>query len=155
MRWLKSYKLFESEELRKYHGDKVMDECDEQISIIKDMLLELSDKGYTCEVGYAMRGIAMKMSPKPVIDISITKKSDSGYFMRDVPQHISNPLYETDDEKMDFDSVILDVLRYGVSEGYKYKCEEIKSFSSIRVTRFSIYLYKEYEIKKMPDWYNK
>ena len=155
MKYLKTHKIFESDELIKYYGDKVIDECDEQIAVIKDILLELSDKGYTCEVGYAMRGIAMKMSPKPVIDISITKKSDSGYFVRDVPQHIANSLYDTDDDKMDFDAVILDILRYGVSEGYKYKCEEIKSFSSRSVTRYSIYLYKEYETKKMPDWYNK
>lgn len=155
MRYLKTYKVFESDDLRKYHGNKVIDECDEQISVIKDILLELSDIGYTCEVGYAMRGIAMKMSPKPVIDISITKKSDSGYFYRDVPQYIANSLYDTDDDKMDFDAVILDILRYGVSEGYKYKCEQIKSNISGKVTRYSIYLYKEYETKKMPDWYNK
>ena len=137
MKNLIPYKLFESDDpytsLRKYHGDRVIDECDEHISVIKDMLLELSDRDYTCKVGYVMRDIAMKISSKPVIDIR---------------------LYNSDDEKMDFDAVILDVLRYGVSEGYKYKCEEVKSNINGEVIRYSIYLYKE-ETKKMPDWYNK
>jgi hypothetical protein len=145
MKRIKTYKIFESDDLRKYHGDKIIDECDEQIEVIKDLLLELSDKDYTCKVGYTMRDIAMRMSWKPVIDISITKLTTSdlldGY--RPDGAIIANPLYNNDDEKMDFDAVILDILRYGVSEGYKYKCEEIKSYSKEKIIRYSIYLYKE------------
>lgn len=150
MKWLKKYKLFESDDLRKYYGDKVIDECDEQIKVIKDLLLELSDKYYTCKVGYIagpssyMLDPAVKMSWKPVIEISISKLTTSDF----LDGYVANPLYNNDDEKMDFDAIILDVLRYGVGEGYKYKCEEIKSptrFGSIygKVTKYSIYLYKE------------
>jgi hypothetical protein len=55
MRYLKTYKIFESsheEIMNVRYGADVVEECDSMIADIKDMLLELSDIGLMTIVGY-------------------------------------------------------------------------------------------------------
>jgi hypothetical protein len=52
MRYLKTYKIFESQEIMNVrYGSDVVAECDSIIADIKDMLLELSDIGLMTVVG--------------------------------------------------------------------------------------------------------
>jgi hypothetical protein len=55
MRYLKTYKIFESsheEIMDSYYGADVMEECDSIIDDINDMILELKDIGLFVMVGY-------------------------------------------------------------------------------------------------------
>ena len=53
MRYLKTYKIFESQEIMNVrYGTDVVEECDSIIADIKDMLLELKDIGLFITVGY-------------------------------------------------------------------------------------------------------
>lgn len=81
---------------------------------IKDILFELSDVNYDTLVEYADSGCPTsrglyEISTVPVLGIRIRK--DVG------------PLWNNDEEKMEFDDVILRLLKYATSEGYKYKSE--------------------------------
>jgi hypothetical protein len=74
MRYLKTYKIFESshEELMNVrYGDDVIEECDTIISDIKDMLLELSDMGLMTTVGYTPMTLTyVENTPKIWVEIS-------------------------------------------------------------------------------------
>ena len=52
MKHLKSYSIFESSFMKKSYSEEVVIKTDEIISNIKDILLELSDQGYTSRVDY-------------------------------------------------------------------------------------------------------
>ena len=120
MKYLKTYKLFETNTF--------------EISDIKDILLELSDIGYTFRVDYKVIPPRL-VTTHPEIQINITKKSGD----------VLLPLWNTEDDKMEFDEVILRVLRYAVYEGYKYEYAGITTGASIKgqVVNYSIRLYKE------------
>jgi len=74
MKYLKSYKLFETkhEEIMNIHyGVNVINECDSIIEDIKDMLLELTDAGLFTSVGYTPMTLAyQEKTPKMVVEIS-------------------------------------------------------------------------------------
>ena len=108
--------LYEEEEVRK---------TDEVIADLKDILLELSDMGYATKVDYKVIS-SWKVNQHPEIQINITNPSEDRYL----------PLWDNDDEKSEFDEVILRVLRYTIGEGYKYEYEGITSGTSNLRTRF-------------------
>jgi hypothetical protein len=130
MKILKTFKLFEYNQL---YTDEIIAKCNDNISVIKDILLELSDNNYECSVDLLNSSFFPALT-NPVIEISI--KKDWIFF-----GHFG-PLWETDDEKMDFDSQIIRVLEYAVSEGWSYKCEIVR-FRSITNWRYVIILYKK------------
>ena len=134
MKHLKSYSIFESSFMKKSYSEEVVIKTDEIISNIKDILLELSDQGYTSRVDYKVIPPRL-VTTHPEIQINITKKSED----------ILLPLWNTEDDKMEFDEVILRVLRYAVYEGYKYEYAGITTGASIKgqVVNYSIRLYKE------------
>lgn len=136
MNRIKKWELFESNlhmpSGESWYTEESISEFGEKIAVIKDILLELSDDNYEVNVDYANRNIYTKLNSEyhlsgPVIEIIIKKDFGS--------------LWETDDEKMDFDYHILRVLEYAVSEGYKYKCEIVR-FREIWNWRYVIFLYK-------------
>lgn len=141
MRYLKPYQLFESSGMKLSYSEEEVIKTDEVIANIKDILLELSDIGYTTRVDYKVLSPRM-ITSHPQIQINITKTSldsemNAGFRFL--------PLWNNEDEKMDFDDVILRVLRYAVDEGYKYEYEGITSGSVIKgqVVNYSIRLYKD------------
>jgi hypothetical protein len=141
MKHIKTYHLFESN-LSQYFEADVIKKSEEVILDLKDILLELSDIGYQVNVDYKVLSPRM-ISQHAQIQISITKPSEdsevnAGFRFL--------PLWNTEDDKVEFDDVILRVLRYAISEGYKYEYEGIKSGAeSIRgqIVNYSITLYKD------------
>lgn len=134
MKHIKTYKLFESSFMKSYYSEEEVKKTDEVIAILKDILLELSDIGYNTRVDYKV------ISPRvitnhPQIQINITKTSEDRLL----------PLWNNEDDKIEFDDVILRVLRYSIGEGYKYEYEGITSGASIKgqVVNYSIRLYKD------------
>ena len=74
MRYLKTYKIFESsheEIMNVRYGADVVEECDSMIADIKDMLLELSDIGLMTIVGYTPLTLTyVDKTPKIWVEIS-------------------------------------------------------------------------------------
>ena len=74
MRYLKTYKIFESsheEIMNVRYGVDVMEECDSMIADIKDMLLELKDIGLFVIVGYTPITLSYReKTPKIMVEIS-------------------------------------------------------------------------------------
>ena len=74
MKHLTTYKLFEfshEEIMDSHYGADTMKECDDIISDIKDMLLELKDAGLDITVGYTPMTLAYReKTPKIVVDLS-------------------------------------------------------------------------------------
>jgi len=73
MRYLKTYKIFESSHekiMNVRYGDDVLEECDSVIADIKDMLLELSDIGLFTTVGYTpMTLTCNEKTPKIIVEV--------------------------------------------------------------------------------------
>jgi hypothetical protein len=73
MRYLKTYKIFESsheEIMNVRYGADVMEECDSIIADIKDMLLELKDIGLFIIVGYTpMTLVYREKTPKIMAEV--------------------------------------------------------------------------------------
>jgi hypothetical protein len=120
--------------MKSSYSEEEVKKTDEVIANLKDVLLELSDIGYTTRVDYKVISPRM-INQHPEIQINITKMSEGRLL----------PLWNNEDDKMDFDGVILRVLRYAITEGYKYEYEGITSGSSIKgqVVNYSIRLYKD------------
>lgn len=96
-----------------YSSEKIKD-TDLLINNLKDILIELSDMYYNIEVDYANSGHPTSrdlftISNSPIVEINIRKEVKT--------------LWENDEEKMNFDNVILRVLSYAISERFKYKHE--------------------------------
>jgi hypothetical protein len=74
MRYLKTYKIFESsheEIMNVRYGADVVEECDSIIADIKDMLLELNDIGLMTVVGYTPMTLTYRdTTPKIMVEIS-------------------------------------------------------------------------------------
>ena len=74
MRYLKTYKIFESsheEIMNVRYGVDVVEECDSIIADIKDMLLELTDIGLMTVVGYTPMTLTYRdKTPKIMVEIS-------------------------------------------------------------------------------------
>ena len=74
MRYLKTYKIFESsheEIMNVRYGTDVVEECDSIIADIKDMLLELNDIGLMTTVGYTPMTLTYRdKTPKIMVEIS-------------------------------------------------------------------------------------
>ncbi len=146
MKHIKTYNLFESN-LSQYFEDDVIKKSEEVILDLKDILLELTDIGYQVNVDYAPFLRQYLSYDSPVIRIIIQKpsfESEVNYDIRFLP------LWNTEDDKVEFDDVILRVLRYSSSEGYKYEYEGAKSpYASLKppfkgqVIRYTINIYKE------------
>jgi hypothetical protein len=134
MRYIKEYKLFESSFMKSQYSEEEVKKTDEVIAILKDILLELSDIGYTTRVDYKILSPRL-ITNHPQIQINITKTSEDRLL----------PLWNNEDDKIEFDDVILRVLRYSIGEGYKYEYEGITSGASIKgqVVNYSIRLYKD------------
>jgi hypothetical protein len=134
MRYIKEYKLFESSFMKSQYSEEEVKKTDEVIAILKDILLELSDIGYTTRVDYKILSPRL-ITNHPQIQINITKLSEDRLL----------PLWNNEDDKIEFDDVILRVLRYSIGEGYKYEYEGITSGASIKgqVVNYSIRLYKD------------
>jgi hypothetical protein len=134
MRYIKEYRLFESSFMKSYYSEEEVKKTDEVIAILKDILLELSDIGYTTRVDYKVISPRL-ITNNPQIQINITKTSEDRLL----------PLWNNEDDKIEFDDVILRVLRYSIGEGYKYEYEGITSGASIKgqVVNYSIRLYKD------------
>ena len=134
MKYIKTYHLFESSAMKSLYEEEVIKKTDEMIADLKDILLELSDIGYTNRVDYKVIS-PWKVNQHPEIQINITKMSEGRYL----------PLWNSEDDKAEFDDVILRVLRYAITEGYKYEYEGITSGSSIKgqVVNYKITLYKD------------
>ena len=73
MRYLKTYKIFESsheEIMNVRYGVDVMEECDSIIADIKDMVLELQDIGLFTMVGYTPMTISCnEKTPKIIVEV--------------------------------------------------------------------------------------
>ena len=73
MRYLKTYKIFESSHekiMNVRYGADVLEECDSVIADIKDMLLELSDIGLFTTVGYTpMTLTCNEKTPKIIVEV--------------------------------------------------------------------------------------
>jgi len=73
MRYLKTYKIFESsrdEIMSVRYGADVVEECDSIIADIKDMLLELQDIGLFITVGYTpMTLVYREKTPKIMAEV--------------------------------------------------------------------------------------
>jgi hypothetical protein len=134
MKHITTFKLFESSGMKNSYSDDEVKKTDEVIADLKDILLELSDIGYTTNVDYKVLSPRM-ISQHAQIQINITKMSEGRYL----------PLWNSEDDKTEFDDVILRVLRYAITEGYKYEYEGITSGSSIKgqVVNYKITLYKD------------
>lgn len=136
MKYLKKYQIFESGMKMAYSEEEVI-KTDKVIDNLRDILLELSDIGYTTRVDYKVISPRL-INQQPQIQINITKKSEDRLL----------PLWNTEDDKIEFDDVILRVLRYAVDEGYKYEYEGITT-GTVRavikgeVVNYSIRLYKD------------
>jgi hypothetical protein len=106
MRRLKTYEAFGS-----FNWD---DFC----QTIKDLFMDLYDKEYTIE-------LFPPEYVKSAVDDGIYTLSKEVKNARIEIRKLNNdqPLWTNGDEKMDFDAIILDILRYVVSEGYTYECK--------------------------------
>lgn len=133
MRYLKTYKLFESSFMKNSYSEEEVKKTDEVIAELKDILLELSDIGYTFRVDYKVIPPRL-VTTHPEIQINITKKSGG----------VLLPLWNNEDEKSEFDDVIIRLLTYAVVyERYKYEYSATESSIKGQVGNFSIRLYKE------------
>ncbi len=142
MKHLKTYHLFESN-LSQYFEDDVIKKSEEVILDLKDILLELSDIGYQVNVDYAPFLRQYLTYDSPVIRIIIQRPSGDSYLN---PEFRFIPLWDSEESKMEFDDVILRVLRYSSSEGYKYEYEGAKSPAGDikgQIVRYTINIYKE------------
>jgi len=147
MKHIKTYQLFESN-LSQYFETDVIKKSEEVIAELKDILLELSDVGYQVNVDYAPFLRQYLAYDSPVIRIIIQKQSGDSYLN---PEFRFLPLWNSEDDKMEFDDVILRVLRYTTSEGYKYEYEGAKSAAGDikgQIVRYTINIYKENEAPK-------
>lgn len=73
MKYLKSYKLFESaktEIMKHKYSKEVLDECDSIIADIEDMVLEIKDAGLFTKVGYTPMTLACR-NKTPEIFVSV------------------------------------------------------------------------------------
>jgi hypothetical protein len=132
MKWLKKYKVFESVN------------WDEFSQTIKDLFMDLYDKDYTIDIFPSEYTNSMYHPIMKFARIEIRKLNND------------HPLWTNDDEKKDFDAVILDILRYVVSEGYTYECKMSSLYpNSPGIKFYKIILHPKEETKKMPDCYNK
>jgi hypothetical protein len=141
MKYLRTYKLFESSGMKSSYSEEEVIKTDKVIDNLRDILLELSDMGYTTRVDYKVLSPRL-ITTQPQIQINITKTSldsemNAGFRFL--------PLWNNEDEKGEFDDVILRVLRYAIDEGYKYEYEGITSGAVIKgqVVNYSIRLYKD------------
>lgn len=135
--------VFESSGMKSSYSEEDIKKTDEVIADLKDILLELSDIGYTTNVDYKVILSRRMITSHPQIQINITKPSEDSEMNAGFR---FLPLWNTEDDKIEFDGVILRVLRYSVDEGYKYEYEGLKSGAeSIRgqVVNYSITLYKD------------
>lgn len=135
MRYLKTYQLFESSFIKSSYSEEEVKKTDEVIDELKDILLELSDIGYTTRVDYKVIPPRL-VTTHPEIQINITKKSGD----------ILLPLWDNEDDKMEFDGVIIRVLTYAaVYERYKYEYSAITTGAAIKgqIVNYSIRLYKD------------
>jgi hypothetical protein len=142
MKHLKTYHLFESN-LSQYFEADVIKKSEEVILDLKDILLELSDIGYQVTVDYAPFLRQYLTYDSPVIRIIIQRPSGDSYLN---PEFRFIPLWDSEDDKVEFDDVILRVLRYSVDEGYKYEYEGAKSAAGNikgQIVRYTINIYKE------------
>ena len=76
MKWLKSYKSFESKTdvMYEIYDASEIDQFDTIIDDIKDILLELTDSGLFTTVGYTpMTLVGRESSPKVVVEIQSTQ----------------------------------------------------------------------------------
>lgn len=130
----KETKLFESSFMKGSYSEEEVIKTDKVIDNLRDILLELSDIGYTTRVDYKVISPRL-ITTHPEIQINITKISEDRLL----------PLWNTEDDKIEFDAVILRVLRYAVDEGYKYEYAGITTGAVIKgqVVNYSIRLYKE------------
>lgn len=140
MKHLKSYSIFESSFMKKSYSEEVVIKTDEIISNIKDILLELSDQGYTSRVDYKVIPPRLVTS-HPEIQIYIAKLGEDSQNL---------PLWNNEDEKSEFYDVIARLLTYAVTEGYKYEYSGnvLKSFDLQKTpvpVSWSVRLYKEKE----------
>ena len=122
MKYLKRYKVFESVN------------WDEFSQTIKDLFMDLYDKDYTIDIFPSEYTNSMYHPIMKLARIEIRKLNND------------HPLWTNDDEKKDFDAVILDILRYVTSEGYTY---ELK-MSSLYPSNFSKKGIKLYKINLTP-----
>ena len=128
MRYLISYKIFESN-LSQYFEKDVVEKSKLMIEDLKDILLELEDIGYMCNVNFAPFLRKYLAYDSPTILISITKP--------DYPV----PLWKNEKEKMKFDEVILRVIRYVKMEDHKYEYD--RAILPVGIVKYMLYIYKE------------
>lgn len=128
MKYLISYKIFESN-LSQYFKKDVVEKSKLMIEDLKDILLELEDIGYMCNVDFAPFLFRYLAYDSPTILISITKP--------DYPA----PLWKNEKEKMKFDEVILRVIRYVSTEDHKYEYD--RAIFPVGVVKYLLYIYKE------------
>jgi hypothetical protein len=145
MKYIKTYHLFESN-LSQYFEADVIKKSEEVIADIKDILLELSDIGYQVNIDYAPFLRQYLSYDSPVIRIIIQRPSGDSVnpLLGGVQRFL--PLWNSEESKMQFDDVILRVLRYSSSEGYKYEYEGAKSAAGDikgQIVRYTINIYKE------------
>ena len=74
MKYLKKYQIFESGMKSAYSKEEVI-KADKVIDNLRDILLELSDIGYTTRVDYKVISPRL-INQQPQIQINITKKSE-------------------------------------------------------------------------------
>lgn len=97
MKRIKTYESF----------DNSLFDFDEFSKTIKSLFMDLYDRDYTIKIFPSLPGSISKRYPR----VEIRKLNND------------HPLWTNDDEKMDFDEVILGILRYVVSEGFNYECK--------------------------------
>jgi len=78
MKYIKTYHLFESSAMKSLYEEEEVKKTDEMIADLKDILLELSDIGYTNRVDYKVIS-PWKVNQHPEIQINITKMSEGRY----------------------------------------------------------------------------
>ena len=93
--------------------DNSLFDFDEFSKTIKSLFMDLYDRDYT-----------IKIFPS-ILDINPGITYGEIRYPRVEIRKLNNdhPLWTNDDEKMDFDEVILGILRYVVSEGFNYECK--------------------------------
>jgi hypothetical protein len=102
MRYLKTYKIFESHEeiMDSHYGSNVIKECDSIIADIKDMLLELQDIGLFTMAGYT--------------PMTLTYRDETPKIMAEVQGDSLICSYNEDE----IDSVFERIKEYTSSKGY-------------------------------------
>lgn len=103
MKRIKTYESF----------DNSLFDFDEFSKTIKSLFMDLYDRDYT-----------IKIFPS-ILDINPGITYGEIRYPRVEIRKLNNdhPLWTNNDEKMDFDEVILGILRYVVSEGFNYECK--------------------------------